>query len=55
MAVYFPHSYNFSGNLHIVDVDLIQPIKDVSSTDFMKYIVTGGVMQIDDEEEKKEK
>ena len=55
MAVYFPHSYNFSGNLHIVDVDLIHPIKDVSSTDFMKYIVTGGVMQIDDEEEKKER
>lgn len=44
-AVCFPHSYNFSGNLFVV------PKKDISrinmkSADVMKYIVTGGAIDI---------
>ncbi len=44
VAVYMPHSYNFSGNLFIVPRENITPI-DASSTDIMKYIVSGGVAQ----------
>lgn len=41
-TVYFPHSYNFSGNVFIVDKTLIEPI-DAPSTEVMRYIVSGGV------------
>lgn len=44
-AVYMPHSYNFSGNLFIVDNHRITPIEG-SSEDIMKFIVSGGVTRL---------
>ena len=41
-AVYFPHSYNFSGNVYLVAKEYIKPIT-ASSTEVMKFIVSGGV------------
>jgi len=41
-GVYFPHSYNFSGNHFLVQKDMITPL-NVNSTEVMKYIVSGGV------------
>jgi uncharacterized membrane protein len=43
VAVYFPHSYNFSGNLFLVPKENITPL-NVNATNHMKYIVTGGIM-----------
>ena len=48
MAVYVPLSYSFSGNLLIVPVDHITFV-DASSHEVMKFIVSGGVSDIDDE------
>jgi uncharacterized membrane protein len=48
-AVYVPLSYSFSGNLLIVPADHIT-IVDASSTEVMKFIVSGGVTDIDDKE-----
>ncbi|MAO66021.1 MAG: hypothetical protein CL666_13585 [Balneola sp.] len=45
VAVYCPHSYNFSGNLYIVPRDKVTPIK-TDSTDFMRFVVSGGVTKI---------
>jgi uncharacterized membrane protein len=45
VAVYFPHSYNFSGELFIVPADQITPL-DVNSGSLMKFIVSGGVTKI---------
>ncbi|HKL08624.1 MAG TPA: DUF502 domain-containing protein [Bacteroidales bacterium] len=42
VSVYFPHSYNFSGELFIVPVEHVQMI-DVPPSDVMKFIVSGGV------------
>lgn len=42
VAVYMPHSYNFSGNIFIVPKENIISV-DVPSVDFMKFIVSGGV------------
>ncbi len=42
VAVYLPHSYNFSGNLYIVPAKFVTPIY-ATSTDIMKFIVSGGV------------
>jgi len=41
-SVYFPHSYNFSGNVFLVNRKHIKPIKS-STSEVMKYIVSGGV------------
>ena len=43
LAVYFPHSYNFSGELFIVPKDQVTPIKNINPADVMKFIVSGGV------------
>jgi uncharacterized membrane protein len=42
VAVYCPHSYNFSGNLFIVPREQVQPIP-MPASDIMKFIVSGGV------------
>lgn len=42
VAIYCPHSYNFSGNLYIVSKDSVTPI-DTDPADFMRFIVSGGV------------
>ncbi|MCK5028052.1 MAG: DUF502 domain-containing protein [Bacteroidales bacterium] len=42
VAVYFPHSYNFSGELFIVPSEHVKKI-DTSPSDVMKFIVSGGV------------
>jgi uncharacterized membrane protein len=42
VAVYLPHSYNFSGNMFIVPAENIIPVK-ANPAEFMKFIVSGGV------------
>lgn len=42
VAVYFPHSYNFSGEMFIVPVGQVHPV-DLPPGDVMKFIVSGGV------------
>lgn len=46
VAVYCPHSYNFSGNLFIVPAERVQRI-DASAASYMKFIVSAGVTKID--------
>lgn len=47
VAVYVPHSYNFSGNLLIVPTDKIKPVDSKKAGELMKFVVTGGVIDID--------
>jgi uncharacterized membrane protein len=42
VAVYLPHSYNFSGNLFLIQKSKLILLKG-KNTDIMKYIVSGGV------------
>jgi uncharacterized membrane protein len=42
VSVYFPHSYNFSGEMFIVPVEHVRPFH-MSPADAMKFIVSGGV------------
>lgn len=48
VAVYLPHSYNFSGNLVLVPRANIQLIEGVNSADLMKFIVSGGVSSLEE-------
>ncbi|HKL34280.1 MAG TPA: DUF502 domain-containing protein [Tangfeifania sp.] len=43
-AVYFPHSYNFSGELYLVPRERIERV-NLPPTEVMKFIVSGGVTQ----------
>ena len=43
-AVYFPHSYNFSGNLFLVDPTRVYPM-DMDPSQAMRLVVSGGVSQ----------
>lgn len=45
IAVYLPHSYNFSGNLYIVPIENVTPIS-ANTAEVMKFIVSGGVTDI---------
>lgn len=45
VAVYFPHSYNFSGELFIVPKTQVR-ILDVDPAVAMKFIVSGGISDI---------
>lgn len=45
VAVYFPHSYNFSGELFIVPASQVTPV-DVPAGVLMKFIVSGGVTKM---------
>jgi uncharacterized membrane protein len=42
VAVYFPQSYNFAGNLLLVARDRVQVV-DTSSSEVMTFIVSGGI------------
>lgn len=43
VAVYLPHSYNFSGNFYIVPKHLVEPLS-ISPSDAMRLVVSGGVV-----------
>lgn len=42
VAVYFPYSYSFAGQVVIVPADKVKPI-DKSAADMMKFVISGGV------------
>jgi uncharacterized membrane protein len=46
VAVYFPHSYNFSGNSYLVPRENVRVLKNVHSSEVMKFIVSGGVSEL---------
>lgn len=46
VAVYFPQSYAVAGNLFIVPASRVKKV-DVSAADAMKFIVSGGVTDIE--------
>jgi uncharacterized membrane protein len=50
VAVYFPHSYNFSGELFIVPKNQVRLI-DVNPSVVMKFIISGGISGIYEEQE----
>lgn len=45
VAVYFPLSYSFAGQLCIVDANRVKPL-NMSASEAMKFIVSGGVSQL---------
>ncbi|MCB9182683.1 MAG: DUF502 domain-containing protein [Flavobacteriales bacterium] len=48
VAVYFPHSFAWSGNLLIVPRTNVTPL-DANAADIMKFAVSGGVSKVEEE------
>lgn len=46
VAVYFPWSYSFAGQVIIVSADKVKPL-DRSAADVMKFVISGGVSGLD--------
>lgn len=49
VAVYLPHAFNWSGNLYIVPARNVTLI-DAKAGDMMKFVVSGGVSRVGDDE-----
>jgi uncharacterized membrane protein len=47
VAVYFPLSYSFAGQVVIIPADKVKPINK-NSADMMKFVISGGVSGLDD-------
>jgi uncharacterized membrane protein len=47
VAVYVPHSYAFSGVTFLVKRERVRSVDEVSSADAMKFIVSGGVTEVE--------
>jgi len=46
VAVYFPYSYSFAGQVVIISADKVHPL-DISAADTMKFMISGGVSGLD--------
>ena len=49
VAVYVPQSYAFAGHLYFVRKERVRVLTDIGSADAMKFAISGGVAEIDDE------
>lgn len=47
VAVYVPFSYSVSGQLYIVPGHLLTPLPDVEAAELMKYVLSGGVTDLE--------
>lgn len=45
VSVYFPHSYNFSGEMFIVPTEHVTPL-NIPPAEAMKFVVSGGVTKV---------
>jgi len=45
VSVYFPHSYNFSGEMFIVPKEHIKPL-NIHPSEAMKFVVSGGITKV---------
>lgn len=49
VAVYVPQSYAFAGHLYFVKKERVRILTDISSADAMKFAISGGVAEIEEE------
>lgn len=50
VAVYIPSAYSVAGNVYIVPKSRVKHIKNVNSTQFMKFAVSGGITTLGEDE-----
>jgi uncharacterized membrane protein len=55
VAVYVPMAYSVAGNVYIIPRERVRPITNISATETMKFAVSGGVTNVDEMQEEKNK
>lgn len=53
VSVYVPQSYNFAGQLYILPRARIRKIEQITAGEAMKYAVTGGVVDLDEDDDER--
>ena len=53
VAVYVPMAYSIAGNVYILPVSRVKPITNISSSDAMKFAISGGVTDVDEDSKEK--
>ena len=48
VAVYIPMAYSIAGNVYVVPAGRIKPVTNISSSDAMKFAISGGVTEVDE-------
>ncbi|HMO61106.1 MAG TPA: DUF502 domain-containing protein [Ferruginibacter sp.] len=48
VAVYIPMAYSVAGNVYIIPKERVRPITNISSTQTMKFAVSGGVTDVEE-------
>jgi uncharacterized membrane protein len=48
IAVYVPMAYSIAGNVYILPADRVKPITSITSSDAMKFAISGGVTNVDE-------
>lgn len=54
VAVYVPQAYNFAGQLYVLPRNKVRKINHITAGEAMKYAVTGGVVDLDEEAKKED-
>src|SRR5215510_3205455 len=49
LAVYVPMAYSIAGNVYILPSNRVKPITSVTSSDAMKFAISGGVTHVDED------
>ncbi|MDB5252395.1 MAG: hypothetical protein JWP27_1564 [Flaviaesturariibacter sp.] len=52
VAVYIPMAYSIAGNVYLLPVARVRHITNVAATDAMKFAISGGVTNVDDDKVK---
>ena len=55
VAVYIPMSYSIAGNVYLLPRNRVRRITDVNATDAMKFAISGGVTNVDDDHDRPSK
>lgn len=53
VAVYIPMAFSLSGNVYILPKNRVKPITHIDSSATMKFAISGGLANLDEEDEKK--
>lgn len=53
VTVYIPMAYSVAGNVYVIPKHRVKPITNISAAQTMKFAVSGGITDVDDDENEK--
>ncbi len=55
VTVYIPMAYSVAGNVYVIPKKRVKPITNISAAQTMKFAVSGGITDVDEDESEKKK